>query len=334
MLVRVKVPNSTPRHPSTPLDTARHPSTPLDTARHHSTPLMILTQQRRRPIGVTELENQGCSSNQTWLAVLSSLSCSLSSSSPGSSSKLQLSCTPVDVATMAVHERFSSWALCLRCERELLASCQPLTSSTSHSALVFSVGGSDSGVPAQPAEASKFLGSEHFVFSTRFRRRNVADSCQAAFAAPAGCHPTLAPKNSARAAPSARRNRLPLRLRLPLRPRLRLPLALLNHQHQPWLPPRLRPAAPVRAALAGCHPTPPRRASASAARALLTAPPRAPLLAPPRRRRPRLPSPPSPPLPQPQRRRQRRHQQQRPRLRHRLDRRPWPPTAPSPPPPA
>ena len=46
----------TPRHPSTPLDTPRHPSTPLDTARHRSTPLMILTQQRRRPIGVTELE--------------------------------------------------------------------------------------------------------------------------------------------------------------------------------------------------------------------------------------------------------------------------------------
>ena len=74
---------------STPLDTPRHRSTPLDTARHHldttSTSLMILTQQRRRPIGVTELENQGCSSNQTWLAVLSSLSCSLSSSSSSAS---------------------------------------------------------------------------------------------------------------------------------------------------------------------------------------------------------------------------------------------------------
>ena len=96
-------PLDTPRHPSTPsrlkpcspvsrcqtrhLDTPRHPSTPLDTARHRSTaPLMILTQQRRRPIGVTELENQGCSSNQTWLAVLSSLSCSLSSSSSSCSS--------------------------------------------------------------------------------------------------------------------------------------------------------------------------------------------------------------------------------------------------------
>ena len=74
-----------PRHPSTPLDTARHPSTPLDTARHRSTPLMILTQQRCRPIGV-RVRNQGCSSNQTWLAVLSSLSCSLSSSSSSCSS--------------------------------------------------------------------------------------------------------------------------------------------------------------------------------------------------------------------------------------------------------
>ena len=70
---------------STPLDTARHPSTPLDTARHRSTPLMILTQQRCRPIGV-RVRNQGCSSNQTWLAVLSSLSCSLSSSSSSCSS--------------------------------------------------------------------------------------------------------------------------------------------------------------------------------------------------------------------------------------------------------
>ena len=85
MLDRVKVPNSTPRHPSTPLDAARHPSTPLDTARHRSTPLMILTQQRCRPIGV-RVRNQGCSSNQTWLAVLSSLSCSLSSSSSSCSS--------------------------------------------------------------------------------------------------------------------------------------------------------------------------------------------------------------------------------------------------------
>ena len=84
---------------STPLDTARHRSTPLDTARHRdnrSTPLDTsddLTQQRRRPIGV-RVRNQGCSSNQTWLAVLSSLSCSLSSSSS--------SCTPVDAANMAV----------------------------------------------------------------------------------------------------------------------------------------------------------------------------------------------------------------------------------------
>ena len=75
----------TARHPSTPLDTARHRSTPLDTARHRSTPLMILTQQRCRPIGV-RVRNQGCSSNQTWLAVLSSLSCSLSSSSSSCSS--------------------------------------------------------------------------------------------------------------------------------------------------------------------------------------------------------------------------------------------------------
>ena len=91
----------TPRHPSTPsrlgpcssvsrcqtrhLDTPRHRSTPLDTARHRSTPLMILTQQRCRPIGV-RVRNQGCSSNQTWLAVLSSLSCSLSSSSSSCSS--------------------------------------------------------------------------------------------------------------------------------------------------------------------------------------------------------------------------------------------------------
>ena len=50
-----------------------------------STPLMILTQQRCSPIGV-RVRNQGCSSNQTWLAVLSSLSCSLSSSSSSCSS--------------------------------------------------------------------------------------------------------------------------------------------------------------------------------------------------------------------------------------------------------
>ena len=54
----------TPRHPSTPLDS--HRSTTLEPPRHL---LIILTQQRRRPIGVTELENHGCSSNQTWLAV-------------------------------------------------------------------------------------------------------------------------------------------------------------------------------------------------------------------------------------------------------------------------